>query len=50
MPLAITIALIEVSLHITTLNKGIKATLLAIKTITLKIDLISSLDKNCSNI
>jgi len=48
--LAITIALIKVSLHIITLGKGAKAMPLAIKTITLKIDLISSLDKNCSNI
>jgi hypothetical protein len=50
MPLTITIAPTKVSLYTTTLNKGIKATLLAIKIITLRIDLTSSLDKNCGNV
>jgi uncharacterized protein YqfA (UPF0365 family) len=48
--LAITIILIKVSLYITTLGKGAKITLLTIKTITLKINLTGSLNKNRNNI
>jgi hypothetical protein len=49
-PLAITIAPTEVSLRTTILSKRMKATPLAIKIITLRMDLTGSLDKNCGNV